>query len=88
MHMKFQIFEQQVFQTDYDNYINKNLSFNCFNLSEIENNYRNYFMNGTNFLEKCDISCKNCNKKNDCKICNINYCKTTMLCGLHSYPDF
>ena len=72
MHMKFQIFEQQVFLTDYDNYINKNLSFNCFNLSEIENNYRNYFMNGTNFLEKCDISCKNCNKKNDCKICNIN----------------
>ena len=44
MHMKFQIFEQQVFQTDYDNYINKNLSFNCFNLSEIENNYRNYFI--------------------------------------------
>ena len=61
--MKFQIFEQQVFLTDYDNYINKNLSFNCFNLSEIENNYRNYFMNGTNFLEKCGISCKNCNKK-------------------------
>ena len=61
------------FQTDYDNYINKNLSFNCYNLSEIENNYRNYFMNGKNYLEKCDISCKECKNKNDCKICNANY---------------
>ena len=44
--------------------INKNLSFNCYNLSEIENNYKNYFIKMVKiFLKNVIFHAKNAIKK-------------------------
>ena len=66
-------FNYYSFLTDHINYENKQIPFNCYNLTEIEQEYNNYFINDENYIEKCDISCKKCTSTKICIICNENY---------------
>ena len=62
------------YKIDYENYEKKLLTgFNCFTYSEVKSKYLNYYLNSNNQFEKCDISCKDCEKENICIECNDNY---------------
>ena len=62
------------YKIDFENFINNKITgFNCFNISEVKSQYLNYFLNSDNQLEKCDISCQECESKNLCLKCSDNY---------------
>ena len=62
------------FKIDYENYENKLLTgYSCFTYGEVKSKYLNYYLNSNNQFEKCDISCKECEKENKCIACNDNY---------------